>query len=391
MIAPGRRWERRGGVAVFVMVCLTVVLGMAALVIDIGQISNARTELQVAADAAALAGTNRLLEDRRLKGTADLNEVIAASRTTARSIAGQNEVLGEYPAVDLNGSNDTAGDIVVGYIQDPTDRKNPMVFTDSTKFNSVQVHVRKNTERNGAIAMMFARIFGKKSADSGALGTATFQDGVVGFRVTDGTPFAGLVPFALRESYWQDLVGGTYNNGDNYTYDPDTGEVTDGPDGIPEINLFPGGGDDQLPPGNFGTIDIGSPDNKTADIERQIREGVNATDLSYYPDGEFRLGSDGTLEVNGDTGLSSGMKDALESIKGQARTMPLFSTVSGPGDNAYFTLVGFAGMRIMHVKLTGSMSNKQVLVQPAITVDQAAISESGGNSYNVFRPVVLCR
>ena len=117
----------------------------------------------------------------------------------------------------------------------------------------------------------------------------------------------------------------------------------------------------QLPPGNFGTIDIGPNVNSALDAERQIRYGVSAEDLSYYPNG-FVLGDDGTLVVNGDTGLSAGFKDGLEAIKGQPRTLPLFSTVENPGDNAMFTIVGFGGIRILNVKMTGAVGQQEVRV-----------------------------
>jgi hypothetical protein len=43
----------------------------------------------------------------------------------------------------------------------------------------------------------------------------------------------------------------------------------------------------------------------------------------------------------------------------------VFSSVSGSGNNAKYIIVGFAGVRIMAVDLTGSLTNKHVLIQPA--------------------------
>jgi len=138
-------------------------------------------------------------------------------------------------------------------------------------------------------------------------------------------------------------------------------------------------------------VDIGNPNNNTADISRQIRYGLTAEDLSYYG-GELTLGADGTIDLTGDTGLSAAVKDDLVSIIGQPRTIPLFSTVEGPGNNAVFTIVGFAGIRIMNVKLTGSMSSKRVIIQPAFVVDDTVITGPGsGSSYFVYAPVHLVR
>ena len=68
-----------------------------------------------------------------------------------------------------------------------------------------------------------------------------------------------------------------------------------------------------MPPGNFGTVDIGNPNNNTADISRQIREGVNASDLAYHG-GRLELGDAGTLELNGETGFNSAIKDDLATV-----------------------------------------------------------------------------
>ena len=50
------KYLRRGGVIVQVAVMMTVVMGMGALAIDVGAMYTAKTELQAAADLAALAG-----------------------------------------------------------------------------------------------------------------------------------------------------------------------------------------------------------------------------------------------------------------------------------------------------------------------------------------------
>ena len=138
-------------------------------------------------------------------------------------------------------------------------------------------------------------------------------------------------------------------------------------------------------------VDIGNPNNSTSDLARQIRNGISKEDLAWFG-GTLKLGADGTLLLNGDTGLSASIKDDLTSIIGQPRAIPLFNRVAGNGNNAMYTVVGFAGIRIVHVKLTGSQNSKQVIIQPAYVVDDAAISTTGtGPSYFVYQPVRLSR
>ena len=83
--------------------------------------------------------------------------------------------------------------------------------------------------------------------------------------------------------------------------------------------------------------------------------------------------------MNGDTGISAGVKDELESIKGKPRIVPIFSQVTGPGNNAMYTIIHFAGVRIMEVKLTGKQSGKRVMAQPANVIARGGIPspESG--------------
>jgi hypothetical protein len=78
------------------------------------------------------------------------------------------------------------------------------------------------------------------------------------------------------------------------------------------------------------------------------------------------------LYVSGDTGISAGIKSQLNTIKGKPRAIPLFTAVSGPGNNATYTIERFVGIRIMDVKLTGG--NKRVIVQPAPLMDPTVIA-----------------
>ena len=99
---------------------------------------------------------------------------------------------------------------------------------------------------------------------------------------------------------------------------------------------------------------------------------MNANDLSYFG-GQLSF-ANGPLIINGDTGISAGIKDDLDAIKGKPRLMPLFTSVSGPGNNAMYTIPKFVGVRIVFVRLTGAPSNKVVIVQPAPFVADTVIA-----------------
>lgn len=382
--------RRRGNVIILVAVSLTFIFAFAALSVDMGYLYSARAEMQAAADAAALAGTGTLLTDERLKGTYELEAVFTSVRGAAENYTAVNHVLGQSLTIDWNSNNAPEGGIVIGYLADPTDRTSPLDFNSPFQFNTVQIRLRCDDTENNPITLGFANIFGISSANLFVTATATAEDGIVGFEIPPSGNNPQVLPFALHETVWANLLSqGVAEDNDNYAYDPDTGTVSEGSDWLPELNLYPGAGTGQLPPGNFGTVDIGSSNNSTADISRQILYGINAEDLAYFG-GELRLGPDGTLSLNGDTGLSAAVKDELEAIKGEPRAIPLFSQVSGPGNNSQYTITGFAGIRILYVKLTGPMKKKCVIIQPAVLVEEGAIADSG-NSYYIYRPITLCR
>lgn len=78
--------EDSGAVAVVMAVCLTALLGCAALAIDVGALYVERRELQNGADAAALAIAQDCAADPTSAGCTDL----ATARTTARTYADAN-------------------------------------------------------------------------------------------------------------------------------------------------------------------------------------------------------------------------------------------------------------------------------------------------------------
>jgi len=78
-LRAGIKSRQHGAVAIIVAICLVVLIGMLGLVIDLGHLYVAKTELQNAADAAALSGAKEL--DRSLAGvTRARDSAIEAAR-----------------------------------------------------------------------------------------------------------------------------------------------------------------------------------------------------------------------------------------------------------------------------------------------------------------------
>jgi hypothetical protein len=374
------RRQRRGSIAVFALVVLIIFFAMLAFSLDIGYIQVTRTELQRAADSAATAAAWELINEDVASGSANPSVATENARDAAEQYAAYNQVLGDEPAL-------SESDVQIGYLADPTDPDEQLDTSGANPPNAVRVLVRRTAEQNGEIPLLFAQMLGTDSARRNAHATAAFVSNFVGFRApTDGSNL-GMLPFTLDIDTWNDMLDG--NASDNWTWNAETGEIESGADGILEVNLFP---QSTGSPGNRGTIDIGSNNNSTADIARQITDGVSPADLAYH-DGKLELNDAGELFLNGDTGISAGVKDELVSIKGEPKVIPIFTQVNGPGNNATYTIVKFVGIRIMDVKLTGNMNGKRVIIQPASMVSKGGIPSTDGEqtTYYIYSAPWLVR
>lgn len=153
--------QRRGAVAVQVAVSLTMILGFAALVIDVGAIYNMRADLQRTADSAALAAAAEL--------GMGANDPKTAAKSIAQEFAAKNLAMNETIALD------EATDIEFGrgYINEDTNRyifePDPMEEFP----NAIKVTARKtDSSSNGSFGLFFARVLGFNNVDVSASATA---------------------------------------------------------------------------------------------------------------------------------------------------------------------------------------------------------------------------
>jgi hypothetical protein len=307
----------------------------------------------------------------------------------AGQYAATNAVTNSPMNVDYNTSNDVGGDVVFGYVSDLDSGADTFLTNDPNKFNAVKVRVRKDSSLNGEVPYFFARVFGMEGQMLRADATAAIVRDVAGFQAPADGSNIDLLPYALDLQTWCSWMAGS--GSDDFAWDPEQKTVSAGNDGKLEINLYPQGTGS---PGNRGTVDIGGANNSTNDIARQIVDGISPQDMQALNDSGRSLEFDacGKLDLNGDTGISAGVKDELASIIGQPRVIPVFSQVMGPGNNAEYTIVKWIGIRIMEVKLTGPMSKKRLTIQTAPIVVKGVIpSPTSGASANVYSPVVLVK
>lgn len=378
---PSATSRRRGNIIVLSCALMLIMVAFIAFAVDVGYLYVMRAQLQRTADASAMAAAWELIDAAGPLGATSSEQLASSARSKAELYAALNPILSHVPEL----AND---DVVVGYMDDPSDPTAVLGTTPAGKKpNAVRVRVQRNSQQNGRAPLFFARLLGSESAAGNAEATAALVYSIGGFRAPSDGSNLGILPFALDVDTWNALLAGT--GADGYKYHAD-GTVTAAADGILEVNLFPQGTGS---PGNRGTVDIGGSNNSTADLCRQIREGISPADLEDLYDSGHTLEFDANheLELNGDTGISAGTKDDLASIIGEPRMIPLFSAVAGPGNNAEYTIVDWVAVRVMYVKLTGSMSSKKVMVQPCTYVSKGLIPGGSGGSNFIYSPVWLVR
>lgn len=390
---PNHLENQQGNVLVFFAVSLTLFFTFLALSVDIGWIMLTKSELQSAADSAALAGAAQLSE-----GNLDL------ARDFSQDFSFYNTAAKENIEVDRNNDNEIEGGIVVGYLDNPLDLSDSLQTEELSRYNTVQVETRRSAEINGPLQTFLGFFTGLEEVSIRTRAAATLDDRVIGFDAPEGGN-AMILPFAMYYQIWKSCCDPDYNPGpddcpkgncpDDFAYR--NGVVQSGADGYPEMKLYPNkAGTCCLPgaPGNFGTVDIGYGNNSTADLKRQIVEGVRPDELAAV-DYLILTDEDGdgvfTKWLEADTGVSDSVKSSLEQIKGEPRCIPLFRNLTGNGNNAQYEICGFAGVRVMDVKMTGKLEDRYVLVQKCVVQDSGAVFHADAPHSNSIFSLSLTR
>ncbi len=155
--------KKRAVVAVQVAVLLIVLIGFAALTVDVGAMYNTRADLQRTADSAALAAAAML-------ANADGGNPLDLARTAAVSYTGRNAVFGREMTLD------TGTDVIFGRATLNAETGQFDFVPTTVAPDAVRVAVR-HTRRsvNGSVPLYFASIFGIGSTEMTAEATAVLQ------------------------------------------------------------------------------------------------------------------------------------------------------------------------------------------------------------------------
>lgn len=294
--------KRRRGISLVLTTLLMVpLLAMVAFSVDYGYLLKIESDLQRCADHAALACVQDLVpksDDDGHHWTQDLDQV----RATLRN----------YVAMNLDPSFQVLdADIEIGRY-DPATIYSNVTLLNNGIFDAVRVTLRYDATANSRVALFIAPVIGMRDAAVTATATAVLQKPLA------LPPGAFVLPFTVPQDVWDGR-----GMGDEWSIYGD-GKITD--DFGAEI------------PGNWGTLDIGSTNNSTDALNSQIKNGLKKSDINaLYADGRISttkyINASHTVSMQGETGLSTGLKHSVVPIHGQMRILPIFNSNSGAGGN----------------------------------------------------------
>jgi hypothetical protein len=388
--------RRRAIVAVQVAILLVVILGFAALTVDVGTLYNVRAELQRSADAAALAGASVFTGDTMMRVRMDpqddesLAEVLTYTNDRTTRYSEFNRALNEITHIE-------DGDIVPGWLDFSAGLTAVQANPASDAYNAVEVTIRRRRSGHGvnsSVPYFFAPIFGKAEGASSANAVAVFDDRFSGFEISDDS--GGMLPFSIHEdALAEELAEG----GDQYRFDYDHDHVDHDPDGIRELRLYPyplsGPGAEGA--GNFGVLNVGTGNQGLQALRDQIINGITADDLeaevgtsnlTFYDND----GDPVTYDITGSPGMDGGLASAIESIEGQIVGFFVHNNVTEQGANAVYTIVQVRFGRLMDVRLNGNPNSRYLYVQPvSYSGAGVKVSASAPSSDGLMGRVMLAR
>jgi Flp pilus assembly protein TadG len=387
---PANRPRRRGAVTTLVAFLLVPFAGMVAFALDVAWIVQSRSDLQSAADAAALAGAEQLMNgfvQYNTPSQTGLSTILSTAETSAKTYA--KNYAGYNTAGGVSSLTLKDADIEFGF----TDAsKNYTACPTYNGFpNTVKVTMRLDSSANGALKLFFAPVFGMTSTNVTATAAATIYTASVNdFSSSGGN--APVLPMTLDMNAWNTFV----TNGKS-----SDGTIHTGSNGAPQLEVYPS---PNLASGNFGMLSLDDSSNSASTIRDWIDNGISASDLSTLHSNHL-LPSSLTATVDTEWKGAPGFKasDLNELTVGQSFLMPLFQPVvstsgasyqatadstgpaagkgAGHGNNTYYDIVGFVAVQISQVDKSSDAYVQPVgMISSTFLYDLTSVAPAGTTS-----------
>ncbi|HTH77104.1 MAG TPA: TadG family pilus assembly protein [Trinickia sp.] len=364
----GSRRKQEGAVAITVAVCLVMLLGFAALAIDVGNVMVTRNQLQNAADAAAMAGAGCLIRRTACSNTTATQPdwTTATAKASAFSTStSTNQVQGAAVKVST---------VSTGYwnVTGTPFRLETLPFTPGPNdLPAVQVLIRKDgTNANGAVATFLSNVLGVQTLKASAVATAVLsQPGSVG-------P-GGLFPLAmskcLYDNYWDSTTSAPKLSPNNNTL-PGTSvaQQTGQPYFFQIGSSYHYGACDS---GQWTTFDQ---DNNSASYARSLLTSGNTTTFAIgaSPGTWIQTGTENTL-FNGTAACSAAGNGQCAWV-----TAPVVDT---PSTSGFQPVVAFACLHVLNAQ---NGTKPYVLVQMTNDMSHCETPNAGGfgTGYGAYTP-----
>ncbi len=198
-----KKFGKRATVIVTTAVCTTVMIGFAALAVDLGYTYFMRAQLQRTADAAAMAAASKL--------TAPGGINMEAVHTEALKYAQKNSIGDISPSITMN-------DVVPGKTIQNGNGKFDFI-PNQMPYDAVKVTVRlTNDSPNGAVPVFFGRMMGVEEIQMTASAVATLvpRDIVILMDLSNSMSYDSQLrhePTGINiEEVWEDLGSPTFGN-----------------------------------------------------------------------------------------------------------------------------------------------------------------------------------
>jgi hypothetical protein len=361
-----RGFRRRGILTAWSCIALVTVGLCAAVAINRNLMSNAWSETQYCADAAALAGCRQLLNDDLLRETKQIQNTNSHASKCRNKAMEIGRLYGKNPSVpSLYAEN-----IEVYQRQWNTNREVFVPLTASIYPNAVKVRLSNHNSSGLSGKMIGSTISGIGRITISCESTAIMHDRIIGFRSGPGIPIP-LIPLAIPESSKQ-VIPGTWSSiddqdsSDEYWWDDESNELFHQADGIAELAVTIRPGSSTLSPGRLLPVEILRTEN-SASVADRCRYGISHADTTEA--GLNRLSfprSDLPHELT-DAELDE-LDGVFSSLIGKKRIFPLADL---DHTSSELMLADVVAARILIV--ARSDNELHILLQPTVMSTPAAI------------------
>jgi Flp pilus assembly protein TadG len=152
--------QPKGMATIWVFSVIVIVFAFMAFAVDYGRVQLARTELQRAADAAALAAAANL-------------PTISTVISTAQAMATANKVDGTGTTLVTGNGDETLNDVQFVTWNDSTRAYTVLTGSNRTQADAVRVILRRTVARGTAIPLLFGGLIGLPPLDTYGVGIAS--------------------------------------------------------------------------------------------------------------------------------------------------------------------------------------------------------------------------